>query len=190
MPPKPKITKEMIIDAGFKIVREEGMEKITARKISEKLRCSTQPVLYYFKTVDEIRKEVCQKADSYHTDYIMNVSETDENPLLTIGMNYIRFAREESYLFQLLFQTNLFLGSNMPELIRQEEMFPMISVLQQELDVTKEGAEDIFMTLFVFVHGYASLYANNGMDFEEEEIKRKLEQVFQGALLISKEFPN
>ena len=34
MPPKAKITKDMVVDAAFDIVRMEGETKITARHIS------------------------------------------------------------------------------------------------------------------------------------------------------------
>ena len=34
MPPKAKITKEMIVDTAFEIVRKEGVHKVTARSIS------------------------------------------------------------------------------------------------------------------------------------------------------------
>ena len=47
MPAKPKVTKEMIVDAAFEIARKEGMENINARTVSEKLSCSTQPVMYH-----------------------------------------------------------------------------------------------------------------------------------------------
>ena len=57
MPPKPKINRQMILDAAFEIVREQGHEMVNARTIAEKLKCSTQPVMYHFKTMEEIRKE-------------------------------------------------------------------------------------------------------------------------------------
>ena len=51
MPPKAKITKEMIIDAAFEITRESGIEAVNARTISEKLGCSTQPVMYHINSI-------------------------------------------------------------------------------------------------------------------------------------------
>ena len=63
----------MIVDTAFEIVRKEGADKVTARSISEQLNCSTQPVLYYFSTVEEIKKAVYIKADEYHGDYLMNI---------------------------------------------------------------------------------------------------------------------
>ena len=58
MPPKVKITKKMVADASFEVVRANGHENLNARTISEYLGCSTQPVLYTFKTVDEIREAI------------------------------------------------------------------------------------------------------------------------------------
>lgn len=46
MPPKAKITKEMIVDAGVELVRESGIEHVNARAVAERLGCSTQPVMY------------------------------------------------------------------------------------------------------------------------------------------------
>ena len=50
MAPKPKITKERIVEAAFHIARESGAEQLNARRIAQALHCSTQPVLYHFGT--------------------------------------------------------------------------------------------------------------------------------------------
>ena len=59
MPPKAKVTKDMIIDAAFEVARESGVENINARTVAKKLNCSTQPVMYHFllmpKQIDFIR---------------------------------------------------------------------------------------------------------------------------------------
>ena len=80
MPPKTKITREMIIDAAFAIARREGADKITARSISEHLKCSTQPVLYQFSTIEEIKQAVYQKADEFHGSYLMNMEKEKKTP--------------------------------------------------------------------------------------------------------------
>lgn len=140
---------------------------MTARSISEQLNCSTQPVLYYSSTIEDIKKAVYRKADEYHSAYIMGVETDCENPMLEIGMNYIKFAVEERNLFRLLFQSNEFAGVGMFELLESEELLPVLTVLQNELNVSAEDTRDIFGTLFIFAHGYASLYANNTMVYDE-----------------------
>ena len=58
MPAKAKVTKEMIVDAAFAIAREAGAENINARTVSERLHCSTQPVMYHFATMEELKRTV------------------------------------------------------------------------------------------------------------------------------------
>lgn len=187
MPPKARISKEMIIEEAFQIARTEGADKITARRISEKLKCSTQPVLYYFATVEEIKAAVYQQADAYHTCCLMNMEHDYGNPMLNIGMNYIRFAVDERNLFRFLFQSNEFSGTGLTDLIQSEELAPIMQVLQQEIEVTTEEAKEIFTTLFVFVHGYASMFANNEMVYDEKLLEVSLTKVFSGAIYAARE---
>ena len=190
MPPKARISKEMIIEEAFQIARKEGADRITARRISECLKCSTQPVLYYFDTVEEIKAAVYQRADEYHTNWLMNMECHEEDPMLSIGMNYIRFAVEEKNLFHLLFQSNEFSGAGLLDLVQLEELEPIMQVLQQEAEVTPDEAREIFSTLFIYVHGYASMFANNEMVYDEKLLATSLEKVFMGAVYAAKEATN
>ena len=162
MPPKVKITKEMIIDAAFEIARSEGAENINARTVSKKLGCSTQPVMYHFKTIEELKKTVYVKADEYHSEYITNIQS--ENPMKDIGLNYIRFAE------------------NISELINSEELQPIIAILSKEVEVNTEQAKTIFRSLFLIAHGYASMFANNEMTYDEQTIISDLDLVFDGTV--------
>ena len=186
MPPKAKITKEMIVDVAFGIIQREGVDKVTARSISQQLNCSTQPVLYHFATVEDIKKAVYKKADAYHSDYLMNMENDYGDPMLTMGMNYINFARKERNIFQFLFQSNEFSGASILDLLEMEEILPLLTVLQQELELSLEEVKEVFSTLFIFVHGYASLYANNTMIYEEANVISAVEKVFEGAICVLK----
>ena len=48
MPPKVKVTREMVADASFEVIRKSGHENLNVRTIAEHIGCSTQPVLYNF----------------------------------------------------------------------------------------------------------------------------------------------
>lgn len=187
MPPKTKVSKEMILEEAFHIAQTEGVVKITARRIAERLSCSTQPVLYHFATVEEIKAAVYKKADAYHTACLMKESSDYDDPMLTMGMNYIRFAKEERHLFRLLFQSNEFSGATLMDLVNLEELQTMIEVLAQEAEVTTKEAKEIFSTLAVYVHGYASLFANNDMVYDEKLLIGSLTNVFYGAVCAAKE---
>lgn len=60
MPPKPKITRDIVIDTTFEVARKSGAENINARTVSKKLNRSTQPVMYHFITTHLVR--VCTGA--------------------------------------------------------------------------------------------------------------------------------
>lgn len=185
MPPVAKITREMIIDAGFELVREYGMEHVNARSISKKLNCSTQPVMYHFKTIEQIKKGIYQKADKYHSSYITDIQ--GDNPMLSIGLAYIRFAKTEKHLFRLLFQSNEFDGKSIYELIDAKELAPIIKIISEAANVNITQAKIIFSSLFIFVHGYASMFANNSLEYDEEVISKDLKRIFAGMMYATAE---
>ena len=55
-------------------------------------------------------------------------------------------------------------------------------MLQSELDMSMEDTKRVFSTLFIFAHGYASLYANNDMVYDERNVMKALENIFFGAI--------
>lgn len=181
MPPKVKITEKMILDASFEVIRINGHENLNARTIAEYLQCSTQPVLYNFKTVDEIREAVYRKADEYHTAYIMP-KDGDENPMLAMGLNYVRFGHEEKNLFRFLFQTNQFGGMDIAALMENPDLSDIINVMAKGLACNAETAREMFLTFFAIAHGLASLLANNAMEYDEDQSKKMLDNVFFGML--------
>lgn len=185
MPPKFKITREMIVDAGFCLVRESGLEKVNARNIAERLSCSTQPVLYSFKTIDEIKHAVYEKANAFHTEYIMNVKEGDV--LQGIGLNYIRFAIEEPNLFRFISQSGYGKEHSLLEMIDSEEMKPLLEMMSGAMGRSVEQTREIFITLSMFVHGYASIIVNNVLEYDEALVSKHLYRVYRGAVLAIEE---
>lgn len=189
MPPKAKITKDMVIDAAFEVARKTGWETINARTVSRKLNCSTQPVMYHFATIEALKRAAYIKTERYHTEYLMHVRE--EDVMLGIGLNYIRFAVEETNLFRFLFQSGFAVENNLLEMIESRELAPVISAMQKAMNLTMEQTKEVFVTLALFVHGYASIIANNALEYDEAVIAAHLERVYTGAMLaIGEEKPN
>ncbi|MCM1246229.1 MAG: TetR/AcrR family transcriptional regulator [Roseburia sp.] len=187
MPPRAKITKEMVINAAFDVARDEGAEHINARTVSKKLGCSTQPVMYHFATIEELKRAVYEKAGDHHTEYLLNIPETREDVLLGIGINYIRFAVEEPNLFRFLFQSGFAVENSFLEIIDSEGIKPVISVMQEAMNMSVEQTKEVFVTLALFVHGYASIIANNSLEYDEKLITTHLERVYAGAVLVQEE---
>ena len=65
MPKSTTITKEIIIKTAFEIARKEGFAVLSARNIAKQIGCSTQPIYWSYKNMDDLKAEVCQKALSH-----------------------------------------------------------------------------------------------------------------------------
>lgn len=187
MPARVKVTRDMVLDAAFEVARESGAEKINARTVAERLKCSTQPVMYQFATIEELKRAVYEKADEYHSEYLMKMETPSKGALLGIGMNYIRFAMEEPRLFRFLFQSNVFKGKTLPELVDAPELAPVLSAMRGAMGVSMEETKRIFLTVFLFAHGYASIIANNSLKYDEAVIEDDLERAYKGAILEARE---
>ena len=182
MPAKAKVTKEMIIDAAFEIARKTGVENINARTVAQSLHCSTQPVMYHFATIEELKRAAYVKADWFHTEYLMNIPDTQEDKMLEIGLNYIRFAVKEPHLFRFLFQSGFAVEHSLPEMIDAEELMPVLSAMQEAMNMTIEQTKEVFVTLALFVHGYASIIVNSALEYDEKSIITHLQRVCRGAM--------
>ena len=182
MPPKTRISKEMIIEAAVEVVRTKGYESINARTVSQLLHCSTQPVMYSFATIDSLKRSVFRRVDHLHSEYMMNIPP-EQDPVLGIGLNYIRFAVEEPQLFRFLFQSGYAEESSLPEMIDSEELKPILSAMKEGSGLEMEQTKKVFLMVALFAHGYASIIVNSGLKYDEKEIAEHLEYVWKAAML-------
>ena len=104
MPPKAKFTRDEIVQAGLNIVRENGMEALSARALGAALGSSARPVFTVFQSMEEVQGEVLEAARSRYDEYVRRGLE-QEPAFKGVGTQYILFAIQEPKLFQLLFMT-------------------------------------------------------------------------------------
>lgn len=187
MPPKAKITREMVVAAAFEVVRDAGAESVNARTVAKRLNCSTQPVMYHFATIEELKRAAYAKADRYHTEYLMRAQDPREDAMLRIGLNYIRFAIQEPRLFRFLFQSGFAVEKSLPEMVDSPELAPVIAAMREAMELSTERTKEVFLTLALFVHGYASIIANNSLEYDEGAAAAHLERVYRGAILAVQE---
>ncbi len=182
MPPKTRITKDMIIHAAIEVAKQSGYESINARTVSAQLHCSTQPVMYHFSTIEAMKRAAYAKVDQLHSEYMMTISP-EQDPILQIGLNYIRFAVEEPQLFRFLFQSGYAEENSLLEMIESEELVPVLAAMQEGSGLSMEKTKQIFLTVAMFAHGYASIIANNGLEYDEKLVAEHLELAWNGAFL-------
>ena len=181
MPPKTRVGRYMIVKAAFNLIRREGVGNLNARSLSKELGSSTQPILYHFSSMEEVKEKAYEMADEYHSHYLMHDLEKEENPLLSLGLRYIRFSIEEKNLFLFLFQSGHF-GGSVSNLFDNESMEPIFQAFRGGREISEEEIKRVFFPLFSAIHGNASLLANNALIFNEEETKDMLILLYESLL--------
>ena len=93
MPPKPKFTKQEIIDAALQLVSEKGMEALTSRDLGARLGSSARPIFTVFRSMDEVQQEVRTAAMHRFEAYAVG-GHGDMPEFKHFGMRMVRFAIE------------------------------------------------------------------------------------------------
>lgn len=183
MPPKTSFTKDRVVQAAVQIAREQGWEQINARTVSQALGCSTQPVMYQFATIEELKRAAYDQVDQFHTQFLLTPVGDGADPMMEIGLNYIRFALREPNLFRFLFQSGYAREHSILEMLDSPELTPVLEAMEAGMGLGMDRTKEVFMTLAMFAHGYASILANHTFEHNEELLKRQLERVYTGAML-------
>ena len=189
MPTKIRISKDMILDAAFEIVRKDGMEKLSNRELANKLNCSIRPIYYQFENVEEMQKELYLKIEQYFYKFILDNMVEEIPKYKQVGINYIKFAKKEKKLFQTLFMTDVGLTpdafvSKAGEDYKEIEKFIKISA-----NIKEEDIKDFHTKMWIFCHGIATLVANDTIKLTDNQIQDLLSCEFQ-ALMLLEENPN
>ncbi len=175
---KESITKEMLLEAAFEMVKEEGIENLTARKLATKAGCSTQPIFRTYKNMEEVTEEVFLKAMGYYNEYYKNYRKTSGVPFVDLGMAYIAFARENQNLFKLLFVSEARFGHSLYEILNGELQF-----VGHEINKAKNAGcknpSGLFMQMWIFIHGAACMSLTGDYDLGESETKELLSNSYK-----------
>lgn len=189
MPTTIRITKEMILNAAFDITRNEGIEKLSNREIAKKMNCSIRPIYYQFKNSEEVYKALYNKINSYFYDFIMKNIVDDIPHYKQIGINYIKFAQEETNLFKVLFMSP---SRNLPNTFVETDktgFAGVVAAIKLSTHLSDKAIKSFHTKMWIFVHGIATLTVSRSFKFTDEQIKDLLSQEFQ-ALMLLEENPN
>lgn len=177
---KVSVTKQSIQDAAFIIVQTEGMEALTARRLADKAGCSTQPIFRNYENMEELNKEIFDKAVEYFSDFYIgcqNKKRTDDKPFVEFGLAYIDFAMQQPKLFSALFLTSNRYGRSLYELLNGSTgAFIKEMTKAKQLGVKDPG--ELFMKMWIFIHGAACMAISGDYDLPESETVRLLTEVF------------
>lgn len=185
MPPKPKFTKEEIVQTALQIVSQRGPSALTAKELGNALGSSARPIFTVFTSMKEVQAEVRQAAMARFEAYAHRAG-ADMPAFKQVGMQMILFALEEPQLYQLIF-----MSQNSGVTPFDNHYAYLGSVAESCLDaivvdygLSRPDAQTLFEHVWIHTFGIGALCATGACHFTMEDISRMLTQDFTAMMAL------
>lgn len=183
MPAVKKIAKKDIIDAAEAVMRDGGFSAVNARSIAKKLGCSTQPIYFSFKNMDELKTELTKRAIESHEKKVrdnLEINEGKDTRYSSYGMGFVEFASKEKQLFRWLY-----LEGEQSGPYRNDVMFPeIIDVVVDEFGYSEETARKFHQDMTYFSYGLAILANTDHLYLTKTQLREAFRREFQALTSI------
>ena len=191
MPPKPKFTKDEIVQTALEVVSRKGVEALTAKELGCALGSSARPIFTVFNSMKEVQTEV--RAAAMRRFERFAEQKLPDMPLFKqVGMRMVLFGAREPKLYQLLFmQENR-------NAVRFDDVFGelgstaeiCIRSIQETYRLTEAEAKLLFENVWIYTFGIGALCATRMCQFSEERLGEMLSTEFQAMMLLVKTHMN
>lgn len=172
-----------ILNIAMKIIRTEGWEALSMRKIAAQLGYSATLIYQHFKNKGEIRIELVRKGFLLISAAMKKGSQISSDSceqFEQMWLAYLSFAKQDKMLYRLMFST----GISEAEITKIAEVRRMQQfVIDILLDISASGSHDIktadikFFTIWAFTHGLVSISSNCRAMSEEAEKNILISQI-------------
>lgn len=187
MPPKPKFSKEEIINAAYEIARSEGIDAVVARTIGKKLGTTATPIFTFFNGMEELKKEVYNKAKAEALAYLQE-SVHYFPAFKEFGLRWIRFAVQEPHLFRLLFVSEASYA-DVPDNFMHEfaaVTAPILQSITAGFGVSEDDAKELFDQMILHANGIATFAMSHPGYLDEATTSRLLSETCIGLVAVIK----
>jgi len=162
-------TRHNILDAAYYIVKEEGWQGLSMRKIADRIEY-TAPIIYeYFSNKEAILYELTKKGFLCLTRNLEKAKSISEDPaqqLEEMWMAYWNFSFEDKELYQVMFGVEMTCCmQRVPEAEAPFQLFTeAIAKLMKEQKPTDDVIKQKYFTFFSVIHGLISInMVGNGL---------------------------
>ena len=170
-----RITKNMIVDAALEIFRAEGFESVTSRRIALRLGCSTQPIYFEYKNMDELKDDIIKKVVEQLDELFSSVSgDSDEFVYRSFGLSFLKFVQTDPFVFRQIYIVEGKIGKQVDDL----RMPKVLDILENKYGYKKETAIAINNMAACSLMGMAVFISSGYKKVSENEIIKNLELLF------------
>lgn len=183
MPPKPKFTRDEVVKAALEIVRERGIERLTARDLGTALGSSARPIFTLYNSMEELVADVRRSAMSVFEEYVK--PENGSMPIFKqIGMGMLTFGLEQPRLYDFLFMKGINKKENFDLLFCELGITAerSINAICSDYQLDHDDAKLLFENVWIYTFGLGVLCSSGTCAFSRDELGDMLSVEF-GAML-------
>lgn len=174
-----KITKDMIVDAALEIFRAEGFDAVTSRRVAFKLGCSTQPIYFEYKNMDELKNDIVKKVVGQLNEIFSSVSnegkeDPDEFVYRSFGLSFLKFVQADPFVFRQIYIVDGKIGRQVDNL----RMPIILDILENKYGYKKETALAIHKMASCSLMGMAVFVSSEYKKISEDEMQKNLGILF------------
>lgn len=182
--------KEALIEAGIKILKEEGINALTLRSAARAAGVSHSAPYAHFKDKQALLAAISTRG--FHRlfgELIQAGHKFAEDPrvlLLETGWAYVEFARSEPAFFKLMFSGILENEHSYPDFMKAVQLTfsKLVEVVEtgQNANILPAGKSDeTAIAIWSMVHGFISLYQEHQLPGQVLR-RHLLKELFYGAM--------
>ncbi|MGN0078280.1 MAG: hypothetical protein ACI36V_05780 [Coriobacteriales bacterium] len=196
MPPRPKFTKEQVLEAALRIVDSEGEPALTARRLGQELGSSPRPIFTLFEGMQDLKKQLrdgpaMQTFDSFCNSYLAEESVHDAEalnaPFKKLGYALVSFATEKPQLFSFLFISASSGSATFEDWGMSAQATPAVELLMDTYGFDEKTAAVLFRETWMHTFSLCVLRVTGAAEVTDEDVSLSLSRGFQGLMLLARE---
>lgn len=173
-----ELSKTAIVRAAVKMVNDDGWNSLNARSLAKTLEISTKPLYRIYNNMDEIKNDVLIEIKKQYDEFI-NRKIDNKNPLLSLCISYTQFANDYKNLFISMFLSNNLNWKKIEDVFDEKWNQSVIINLVNKHGFSFEKARELFLNMWLYANGLATLIATNQIKLDEEKIMIRLVDIYK-----------
>lgn len=172
------IDKETLLKAAVHMVEVSGIESINARSLAQEAGISTKPIYRLYASLDDLKKDVNTLIKKEYDSFIMKRVD-NKNALITVCVAYIEFAQMHKNYFRSMFLSNNLNWTSVNDVLNEKWNQSTIINLVNKHNLSFDGAKNLFMHVWLYANGLATLIASNELTINNKEILVRVVTIYK-----------
>ena len=154
--------KDYIINKSVDFIKENGIDKLSARELTKYIGCSTQPIFRLYNNMDIYKKDLKKELNKEYNEFTEQFIDKD-NYFLSINYAYAMYAKKENSLFKALFISDLYDK-------KDKNKKELIEILKEEYNISDAKAESVYRDVSIYTKGLATNLCLKNMNISDKDL--------------------